>query len=72
MIRLAARNTPVDAAWAAFDEAAIGLSRLYRMADATTETAAAREDRMKRCAEVVRLWDAWRALFLSDEPEDAA
>lgn len=72
MIRLAASNSPVEAAWAAFDDAAIELHRLYRAAERLPETAAARAYRMERSIRVVKLWDAWRALFLgATEPGKA-
>ncbi len=67
MIRVVASNSPIDAAWAAFDAAAIELNRMYRFPRASE----ANERRVK-AQEVLRLWDAWRALFLGDEPRPAA
>ncbi|QQV76506.1 hypothetical protein H5J25_13735 [Sphingomonas aliaeris] len=73
MIRLAADNTPVEAAWAAFDHAAIVFNRLYRDDNLITDSAEARGRRMKQAEEVLRLWNAWRALYLGDDsPRPAA
>ncbi|MCP3732051.1 hypothetical protein M9978_16625 [Sphingomonas sp. MG17] len=74
-IRLAASNDPVDAAWAAFDAAAIRFKRMYDRVERLSidhERAA----RMEAAQEVARLWDEWRALYLAasgdDEPRPAA
>lgn len=75
MIRLAVENSPVEAAWAAFDAAAIAFHAMYGAAADTgrEDTAEARAARMKAAKEVSRLWDEWRALFLADAgPETAA
>lgn len=75
MIRLAVENTPVEAAWAAFDAAAISFHALYGAAAdmERADTPEARGARMKAAQEVVRLWDEWRALFLAeDDPRPAA
>lgn len=73
MIRLAADNTPVEAAWAAFDHAAIVFNRLYRDDNLIPDNADARARRMKQAEEVLRLWSAWRALYLADDsPRPAA
>lgn len=74
MIRLAVSNSPVDAAWAEFDTAAILLHRMYANAG-PTDTPADRMMRMEASQDVVRLWDTWRDLFLTingDEPRPAA
>lgn len=71
MIRLAATTSPVDLAWAAFDEAAIRFHRAYAIAPLFD----APEDRTRRqgeAVEVLRLWEEWRELFLGDEPGDVA
>lgn len=73
MITLATTTSPIDAAWAAFDAAAIAMHRMYRNADQATDTPDARAMRMAKAEEVLRLWNAWRALFLADaEPRPAA
>lgn len=73
MIRLAADNSMVAVAWAAFDRAAIALNRIYRDEALDDDTADARAVRMAKAEEVLRLWNAWRALFLNDgDPRTAA
>ena len=75
MIRLAVENTPVEAAWAAFDAAAISFHALYgAAADVEREdTPEARSARMKAAQEAARLSDEWRSLFLAEnDPRPAA
>lgn len=74
MIRLAVDNSPVEAAWAAFDAAAIAFHAQYRaVAYRREDTPEMRAARMKAAQDVARLWDEWRALFLADgNPGDAA
>lgn len=68
-LTLAASNSPVEAAWAAFDTAAIRLHRLYGRDDFTLDTPEQRERRQRAAQEVVRLWDEWQKLFLGDQPD---
>jgi hypothetical protein len=75
MIRLAVENSPVEAAWAAFDAAAIAFHSQYAAASVmrVNDTAGASAARMKAAEEVARLWDEWRALFLAEsDPRPAA
>lgn len=72
MVHLVSTTSPVDAAWAAFDAAAIRLHRMYadgRLGDPDE----LRAERMALSQEVSRLWDEWRSLYLgTDEPRPAA
>ena len=74
MMHVVVSNSPVEAAWAAFDAAAIGFHRMYGVADPLFDSAADRARRMYAAEEVVRLWDEWRTLFLgeSGDPRPAA
>lgn len=75
MIRLAVENSPAEAAWAAFDTAAISFHAQYAAACEMDDidTVQARAARMKAAQEVARLWDEWRALFLAEQdPRPAA
>ena len=74
MIRLASSQTPVEAAWAAFDAAAIRFHRMYAKADNLHDTDGDRATRMAAAQEVARLWEEWRALYLTEgaEPRPAA
>lgn len=72
MIRLAADNSPVEVAWAAFDAAAIRFHRMYATRDPMHDSAEHRAERMALAQDVAKLWDEWRALFLGDEPRPAA
>lgn len=67
MIRLASTQSSVDAAWSAFDCAAIRLHRMYSEQD--TDTPKHRAARMALAQDVARLWDEYRALFLADGDE---
>lgn len=68
-IRVIASNDPVDAAFAAFDAAAIRFHRMYGKAQ-IDDSPEERAERMRAGQEVVRLWDEWRELFLSVGGED--
>lgn len=72
MIRVVASNSPVEAAWAAFDAAALSFHALYgAAADSEREdTAQTRAIRMKAAQEVVGLWDDFRNLYLADAGHD--
>lgn len=74
MIRLAAENSPVEAAWAAFDTAAIAFYRMYgAVAYNRDDAPEMRAARMKAAQDVVRLWDEWRVLFVAEiDPRPAA
>lgn len=72
MIHLAVENSPIDAAWAAFDAAAIRLNRMYAECSPDWDTPAEVEARRQLSIEVVRLWSAFQALFLGDDPGAAA
>lgn len=75
MIRLAVENSPAEAAWAAFDAAAIAFYSMYGTAARAGQgdTPEARVARMKAAEEVTRLWEEWRALFLAEnDPRPAA
>ncbi|MBM7405667.1 MULTISPECIES: hypothetical protein [Sphingomonas] len=66
MIRLAVENSSVEAAWAAFDAAALALHARYSAAErGTADTAQARTARMQAAQEVARLWDRFMELFLA-------
>ncbi len=69
MLTCVASNTPAEAAWAAYDAAAIALHSLYAAAAEMDreDSPAERVARMRAGQEVVRLWDEWRALFLSEQ-----
>lgn len=73
-IRLAASNSPVEAAWAAYDAAALELWHMYDQAKCGDEEAAAgRSDRMAKAQDVARLWRAFIDLFEADsDPRPAA
>ena len=72
MTVLTSNNSPIDMAWSAFDAAAIELHRMYPGVDPAKDTSAERARRMERAEDVLRLWNAWRALFLGDETRPAA
>lgn len=75
MIRLAVENSPAEAAWAAFDAAALSFYAMYGSAAdmRVSDTAEARAARMKAAHDVARLWDEWRGLYLADvDPRPAA
>lgn len=74
MIRLAADNSPEEAAWAAFDAAALRLHAAYRCADPRREDSSGiRAERKELAIEAVHLWAEWRDLFLGgDAPRPAA
>jgi hypothetical protein len=74
MLIIAASNSPEQVAWAAFDDAALRLHRMYATADLSTGSDADRARRLQMAIEVARLWDEWRELFLAggDEPRPAA
>lgn len=69
MIQLAASNSPVDAAWAAFDTAALRLHAMYQDGSPTWDSPAESAARRELAEEVVRLWDEWRTLFVGSEPD---
>jgi hypothetical protein len=71
MIRLVVENSPVEAAWAAFDAAALSLHALYSAAErGTADTTQDRTARIQAAQEVARLWDQFTKLFLADsEPK---
>ena len=74
MLIVAASNSPEQVAWAAFDEAALRLHRMYATADLNTGDDADRARRLQMAIEVARLWDSWRTIFLGsdNEPRPAA
>lgn len=73
MIRVAASNSPVEVAWAAYDAAELRRLRLYQQLDVAADTPLARHARMKAAEESARLHEEWRKLFLSDnDPRPAA
>ena len=73
MIHIAASNSPVEIAWAAFDAAAIRLNELYARADGVPDTPAERKARYDLSLEVVRLWNEFRILLVGDDdPRPAA
>ena len=66
-LRLAAQSDPVEIAWHAFDGAALALHAMYRAADESeADPANSAHHRMRKAHEVANLWDAWRALYLSE------
>lgn len=72
--RVVASNSPEDAAWAAFDAAALRMHMLY--AEATrdcSDTTERRKERLDAATDAARLWDEWRDLFLNeDDPNPGA
>lgn len=66
-IRLAFEQTPVEAAWAAYDAAAIRLHSMHQQAAFEPDTMAGSADRRELALEVARLWKEFEALF-SGEP----
>jgi hypothetical protein len=77
VIRLAVENSPVEAAWAAFDAAALALHQIYAAVDPFDpifgDTTDGRRLRMSKAQEVARLWEEWRALYLAEsDPRPAA
>lgn len=67
MMHLAVENSPVEAAWAAFDTAALRLHALYQEGNPTWDSPAESEARRELAHEVSRLWREWQALFLADD-----
>lgn len=74
MIQLAASNSPVDAAWAAYDAAAIRLHVMHQRAAKAPDTMAGLAERRRLAIEVARLWKEFETLFNADdgEPRPAA
>lgn len=67
MMHLAVENSPVEAAWAAFDTAALRLHALYQDGSPTWDSPAESDARRELAQEVARLWKEWQALFLGDD-----
>lgn len=65
MIRLASQSSLEQVAWAAFDEAALRLKEEYDTVR-IPDTLEARTRRFEMSMEVVRRWDAWRTMFVSE------
>ncbi|ALJ14092.1 hypothetical protein [Sphingopyxis macrogoltabida] len=73
MMRLAYEQSPVEAAWAAFDAARIRLHAMYDFAVEEADTMAGSADRCKLAIEVWRLQKEFEALLAADTgPESAA
>lgn len=74
MMHLAFEQSPVEAAWAAYDAALIELHVMYEQAALEADTGAGRADRLEKFAEVQRLEAKFRALFVGEDagPETAA
>lgn len=67
-MHLAASNSPVTVAWAAYDAAELKRHGLYVQHAALADTPAARDDRLRACEEAASLWARWRDLYLGGEP----
>jgi TorA maturation chaperone TorD len=67
MMHLAFEQSPVAAAWAAYDTALIELHAMYEQAALETDTGAGRDDRLEKFAEVQRLEAEFKSLFLGDD-----
>lgn len=65
-MRLASANSPAAAAWAAYDAAMLSLQRLYSLSAPGDDAPAMKAARARKAEETVKLWAAWRQLFLAD------
>jgi len=72
MMHLAFEQSPVDAAWAAFDAAAIRLNRMYAECSPDWDTPEETTARRELSIEVVRLWNEFRTLLVGQDPRPAA